>query len=367
MADRQRIVVVGGGYAGLAFIGQARRIPNVDITLIDPGDSHELIPELPEALRKHDPIEEHVVKYQDLLQGTGVKHIRDRVISIKMTQQQVILSQGQVEHYDWLLLSPGSVTAYPPIPGLEEHALPLRNAHDAHRIKERIREQEGQRIVVVGGGLTGVEVAGILAPDHDIWLVEGAKRLLPALGKGLAHYARVRLQRAGVKVMMGQKLTRVEAGTIQLERDALHYHVLIWAGGIQAPKWLRDTDLPLDHNGYPKVSPEGQISDRVFAAGDVWRVYVGDDEVPQTAQLAAMAGDYVGDAMARAIRGEPLPPPFRPRLRGMLISLDTGAGVGWVIRGGIPVRGTSARTLKSLSFQQYRLKLSRAFGRGWPF
>lgn len=365
----ERIVVVGGGYAGLAVIGELRRVPTsrVEIYLIDPVHGHELIPELPEALRENDPIEEHIVPFAEIFQDSEVKHIRERVSDVSVQRRQVTTTTGTVVDYDWLVLSPGSAPAYPPIPGLETHSLPLRNAHDTFKIKERLKSHRGQRVVVVGGGLTGTEVAGILASDHDVWLVEGMSRLLPALGRGLATYARDRLRAAGVTVMLGQKLVRVEHKSLKLERDELHYDVLVWAGGIQAPGWLKDTDVPLNDNGYPNVSAMGQISERIFAAGDVWRVYTNGEEVPQTAQLASMAGKYVGENLWRAIRHQPLLSPFQPKLRGMLISLDPGVGVGWVLRGGIPVRGGSARALKALSFHQYRLKLSRVFGHGWPF
>lgn len=362
-----RIVVIGGGYAGIAALGELNNLEDVTLTLIDPGEGHELIPELPEALRLHNPIEEHIVPYKEIFKGTKVHHVKDRVVNLDVGDRQVMLKSGETLPYDWLLLSPGSASSYPPIEGLSEHALPLRNAHDAFRIKEQLKMHTKQRIVVVGGGLTGTEVAGVLADGHDVWLIEGMSRLLPALGGGLARYARKRLETAGVKVMLGQKLVRVHESTLQLEHDRIHYDVLIWAGGIQPPRWLRDTKLPLDDQGYPKVSAKGQVLERVFAAGDVWRVRVDGEEVPQTAQLATMAGHYVGDAMKKAIAGDRLPQAFRPKLRGMLISLDPGIGVGWVIRGGIPVRGNSARALKNLSFQQYRLKLSRTFGRGWPF
>lgn len=360
------IVVVGGGYAGLAVIGQIQHL-KADVTLVDPVDGHELIPELPEALRMHDPIEEHIVPFGDILQDTGVEHVNDRVVDLDSQKRVLTLETGRTLTYDWLVLSPGTVSAYPPIPGLKEHSLPLRNAHDTFKIKARLGEKQGQRVVVVGGGLTGTEVAGVLAPDHDVWLVEAADRLLPALGVGLARYARDRLRAAGVTVMLGQKLVKVEVARLELEHDRIKYDVLVWAGGIQSPQWLRETDLPLDQKGYPKVDNQGRVSERIFAAGDVWRVETAGKEVPQTAQLASMAGSYVGENLIRAIGGEPLQPPFRPSLKGMLISLDPGIGVGWVIRGGIPVRGSSARTLKQLSFQQYRLKLSRVFGRGWPF
>jgi NADH dehydrogenase len=277
----ERIVVVGGGYAGLAALGELRQLSrDKDVILIDPGDGHELIPELPEALRQHDPIEEHIVYYKDILQGTGIQHVKRRVEQVSAQQRTVTLDSGETLGYDWLLLSVGSVPAFPPIAGLKERALPLRNALDTRVIKSRLKYAEHQRIVIVGGGLTGVEVAGILAPDHDVWLIEGAPRLLPALGIGLAQYAKERLVRAGVKVILGQKLVAVHEKTLALERDAIHYDVLIWAGGIAPPAWLKTTDLPLDSQGYPVADVRGMVLPRTFVAGDIWRVQIGNDWIP---------------------------------------------------------------------------------------
>lgn len=362
----QRIVVVGGGYAGLGAIGVLYRMGAGDITLVDPGYGHELIPELPEALRRDDPVDSHIVPYSRLLDGLGVAHIPKAVVSLSITPPVVVLTDGQEISYDWLVLSPGSVPAYPPIPGLREKARPLRNATDTRTIKDTLRYARDQRVVIVGGGLTGVEVAGTLADDHDVWLVEAATRLLPALGVGLAEYAEQQLHRAGVRLMFGQKLMRVTDERLELERDHLSYDILIWAGGIAPPPWLKNTPLPLDRQGYPVTDASGQITDRIYACGDVWRVQVDGVDVPQTAQLATLAGAYVGETIARRIAGEPSVPPFRPKMRGMLISLDPGRGVGWVLTGGIPVRGYSARTLKNLSFRDYRVKLARVFRQGWP-
>jgi NADH dehydrogenase len=364
-----RIVVVGGGYAGLAAIGELQHLSQRDseIILVDPLDGHELIPELPEALRPNEPIDEHIVPFKELFKDSGVTHVKDRVTRAWVKDRRVELEKGKALAYDWLLLAPGSVPAYPPIPGLKDHSLPLRNAYDTFRIKERLHNRPHQRVVVVGGGLTGTEVAGVLADEHDVWLVEARSRLLPSLGPGLARYARERLQAAGVTVMLGQKVTAVQDSLVKLERDTLHYDVLVWAGGIQPPAWLSASDLPVDDGGYPEVSNTGLVTERVFAAGDIWRVYADGQEVPQTAQLASLAGKYAAENLLRALKGQSLLPAFHPSLRGMLISLEPGIGVGWVLRGGIPVRGAPARALKSLSFHQYRLKLSRVFGHGWPF
>ncbi|PSR29833.1 MAG: FAD-dependent oxidoreductase [Sulfobacillus thermosulfidooxidans] len=362
----QKIVVVGGGYAGLGAIGPLQKLEEAELVLIEPGTGHQLIPELPEALAKHDSIEHHVVPYERLFTETRVQHIRQYVTNIDLTRHTVLLDNGDDVHYDWLILCPGSEPSLPPIPGLRDVAHTLRDASDARGIKDALKYGKDQRVAVIGGGLTGVEVAGMLAHDHDVILVEAFDRLLPALGLGLSQYAYRRLVAAGVTVVMGQKLVRVNPPHIELEKDHFEYDVLIWAGGITPPRWIRQTDLPLDARGYPQADAYGQVLPNVFVAGDLWHVVVDGQEIPATAQLAALAGDFVGNTIVNRITKNNPGPEFRPRLRGMLISLDEGQGVGWVLHGGIPVRGFSARTLKNISFQQYRLKLSKIFDRPWP-
>ncbi len=356
------VVVVGGGYAGLAAIGALQDIPDIRVQLVEPGSAHELIPELPEALSAHGTISQHVVAYADILNETRVKHLKTTAIGIQQSPPVVLTADGGKVAYDWLVLASGSSPSMPPIPGLQEYGHPLRNAEDTARIKEALQYHKAQRVAVVGGGLTGVEVAGMLASDHDVILIEAARRLLPALGRGLAEYAHQRLLRADVTVVLGQKVQRIEEHSVVLDRDHYGFDVLVWAGGIAVPKWIRSTGLRLDPQGFPIASPNGQVADRIFVAGDLWKVAVDGKDVPATAQLATIAGHYVGTTIGRLIQGKPLDNNrFSPRLRGMLISLDPGQGVGWVLRGGIPVRGLSARALKELSFRQYRLKLARTF------
>ncbi len=358
------VVVVGGGYAGLAVIGALQDVPDVRIQLIEPGNAHELIPELPEALSVHGAISRHVVDYAEILDETKVKHVKTAAIGLQHTPPAVLTQDGSKVPYDWLVLASGSSPSMPPIPGLQKYGHPLRNAEDTARIKEALQYHKAQRVAVVGGGLTGVEVAGMLAADHDVILIEAARRVLPALGRGLAEYALQRLLRSGVTVVLGQKVQRIETHSIVLDRDQYGYDVLVWAGGIAVPEWIRHTGLNLDDHGFPITNANGQATDRIFVAGDLWHVTADGKDVPATAQVATIAGHYVGTTIGRLILGKPLEATgFSPRLRGMLISLDPGQGVGWVLHGGIPVRGLSARALKELSFRQYRLKLARTFRR----
>ncbi len=362
----QKIVVVGGGYAGLGAIGALQKLQDAELVLIEPGSGHQLIPELPEALAKHGSIDNHVVPYDNLLAETQVKHIRHYVTNLNIDRHVVYLDNGEEISYDWLILAPGSEPSMPPIAGLRDVAHTLRDSHDARKIKSELQYAKEQRVAVIGGGLTGVEVAGMLSEDHDVILVEAFDRLLPALGLGLSQYAYRRLIAAGVHVVMGQKLVRVNPPRIELERDHYEYRILIWAGGISPPKWIRNTELPLDPQGYPVADAYGQVLPHIFVAGDLWHVVIDGQEIPATAQLAAIAGDFIGNTIVSRITTGTPGPEFRPRIRGMLISLDEGQGVGWVLHGGIPLRGFSARTLKNISFQQYRLKLSKIFDRPWP-
>lgn len=363
----QRIVVAGGGYAGLAALAKLLNEPGARLTLVDSEPGHTLIPELPEALSPGKQVSRRIVSYDHLLKDARVSRIADAIVSINCAQRWLSLRSGEQVAFDWLILAVGTVPAFPAIAGLQKFALPLKSAKDTERIKRHVDKRANQAVVIVGGGLTGIEIAGVLVSRHRVSVVEGSTRLLPGLGPGLAAYAHRRLETAGVHFHLGSKLSEVTADHVIAGEHRLNYDVLIWAGGIEPPGWLRDTDLPLDSQGYPVADDTGEVADQIYVAGDLWRIRGYDKRwIPQTAQIAEQAGAYVGTVIGRRLYHDYPLPTFHPQLRGMLVALNPGKGVGWVYHGGLAVQGYSARWMKRMVFRQYRRGLARAFDHVWP-
>lgn len=367
MADL-KIVVCGGGYAGMAAIRGLTTVPGAEVHLVDPGWGHELIPELPDALKTGGDVDHHVLPFTEVLKHWPVRWHRTQLVRLDLERRQAVTGDGYEMPYDWMVLSLGSVTSWPKLPGLREHAVAFRTADDARRLQEKLSRKARQQVIVIGGGLTGTELAGVIGEQHQVTLMEMAPRILPGLGPGLARYAARALEQSGVKVLLKQKLTRITAREVERTTgEVVPYDTLVWAGGIRPPEAIAASGLPVDDHGYPVVDAWGRVVPRVFVAGDLWIVREGKTLFPQTAQLATMTGAYVAETIDSRIRGGSPGPKFHARNRGVLISLDANRGVGWVVNQGIPVRGYSAGLLKDLAFSQYRLKLAKEFGRPWPW
>lgn len=363
-----KIVVCGGGYAGMAAIRRLTTVPAAEVHLVDPGSGHELIPELPDALKPGGDVEHHILPFTEVLKHWPVRWHRTRLVRLDVRRRFAVTADGANLPYDWTVLSLGSVTAWPKIPGLRENALAFRTADDARQLQEKLSAKPHQQVVVVGGGLTGTELAGVIGEQHHVTLMEMAPRILPGLGPGLAHYALRALQQSGVRVLLKQELTAVTDSQVERKSaGAVPYDTLVWAGGIRPPEPISASGLPIDDHGYPVADAWGKVASRVFAAGDLWIVREGRTLFPQTAQLATMTGAYVADTIAERITHGSSGPKFHARNRGVLVSLDAKRGVGWVVNQGIPVRGYSAGLLKDLAFSEYRLKLAKQFGRPWPW
>ncbi|MGC8489741.1 MAG: NAD(P)/FAD-dependent oxidoreductase, partial [Clostridia bacterium] len=274
---------------------------------------------------------------------------------------RVWTGSGSMLTYKSLLVSIGSSPHYVSVPGLQGHAIPLRTVADARRLHERLARRTGQRVVVMGGGLTGVELAGALVGEHHVILVERAARILPGFGPGLAQYATRILRRLGVVVCVSRAVIAVNGDCVGLEGgDVIPYDILVWAGGVAPSPQLSWDGADVDADGYPVADGWGQVAPGVFVAGDLWRVVADGQLFPQTANVALEAGRFAGRAMSRWSQGRPLGSRFRPHLRGMLVSLDATRGVGWVVSQGIPLRGSSVSRLKRLVFTRYRRGLARA-------
>jgi NADH dehydrogenase len=357
---RDRFVVVGGGYAGLAAIRTLVAAGCSNVHLIDPSFAHQLITELPDALQPGGSVAKHLMPFDRLLRGLAVTRHEDRVTRIDAGTRQLWTTSGPPLQFDSLVVCTGSIPRYPAIPGLSAFALPFRTAEDVNRLRNRLAHHDGQRVVVLGGGLTGTEVAGALAASHRVTVIERAPRFLPDLPVGPAGYAEHTLRRLGVTIGASRTLLAVHDGWIECEgQEGVPYDVLVWAGGV-APSAMGWKGVSTDAEGFPVADSRGQIAAGIFIAGDLWKVVNKGRTFPHSADMATKTGRFAARAMLRWSSGQPLGSRFHPHQHGVLISLDDRRATGWIVSPRIAVRGAVARRLKTRLAWRYRHEILRA-------
>ena len=373
-----RIVVLGGGFAG-AYCAQGLerllRSGEAEVVLIDRNNYFLFYPLLVEA-------------------GTGSLEPRHAVVSIRAFLRRTRFVMGEVTdldpqarrvryrlagagdsltmEYDHLVVTLGSVTHLPPVPGLAEHGFEMKNLSDAVRLRDHaIRQLERAdaeddpeirrrllHFVVVGANFTGVEVVGefdvflararreysnIDARDVTLTLVELNRRILPALDEELAAYAVDRLQRRGIHLELETSIDQVEKDRATLsDGRVLPTETVIWCAGIAPPPLLRKLPLPVDTRGYLECERDLRVKgfDHLWAIGDS-ASNPGPDGVPYpaTAQHAVQQGKHAARNIVRTLRGRAATP-CNIRSRGALAALGCRTAVAKVF--GVKLSGFPA-------------------------
>ncbi len=318
-----RIVIVGAGYAGM-HAARAARDAGADVVLVDPDGHHDLLPRLATVASGASPIGDAWAEVTDLLRGVEV--VRERVVGIDRATREVALASGEVLTCDALVLTTGATAQTG-----DEDGLPLRTAADALRIRAALEGAE--RLIVVGAGATGVQLAGSAAstrPSLDVHLFERDPRVLPDAPRSLSRRAAAILRRRGVVTHLSTEVEVLEHG-IRFEDGERLDGVVVWAIGWEA----RGSDLLV---GAPTI--DGRLaldrflrlasSDSIFAAGDVARHRdVFGRPLGMSAQIALQAGKAAGSNAVRAARGEALRP-VRLFELGRVVDLGGGRGVATV-------------------------------------
>ncbi len=374
------ILVLGAGYAGLRTaldLAEAHRRGELDgarVTLVDRNDYHQVITWLHKVAAASVEPSEARIPLDTLLGERGVTFLQAEVRGVAPREKRVLLADGSSLEYDRLVVALGSVTVWPPIPGLRDHALPMRWWDEALHIREAVLasfvraadatdEAERRRlltIVVVGGGYTGCQLAGelahwlpALADQHALSLfdltlrqIEARDRLMPGWDKPLADKAERTLRRKGVQILLDSPLERVEASTLTLQgKQPMPYGVLVWAGGVAAPPLLRDSGFRVGEQGRAETDEflRAQTFPDVFLAGDcaLWRD--GEAPLPATASYALRQGEYLARMLRREIQGKPLVA-YEPARLGLVVSLGGNDGVGTAL--GVSLSGAAAGILK---------------------
>lgn len=338
----QRIVVLGAGYAGLTcFLElQSRLPPGANPVLVNGGRYHWFTTELHTyvAGEQADTVR---VPLRRLVGAPDRRLVVDRVLRIDPEQQQVTLESGTSLPYDWLVIALGSDPEFYGLPGVQEHALVVGSWEGAVRLRQRLQQlmaaPRPPHLVVVGGGLTGVEVAAELADRYDgrvrVTLLEAGPEIMSGFGPELVQTAREVLAAKGIRIRTGTPITGVEAEAIHLkDADWLSYDLLVWAAGVRGSHLLAEAGLPVTKRGRAMVDAflRSLGDDRIYVIGDAAAVAPeGEQEVPPTAQAAVQMGRTAARNLLRRLKGR-AEEPFQYRSRGAIASLGWTEGVGQV-------------------------------------
>jgi NADH dehydrogenase len=349
-----RIAVLGAGYAGVTVARRldARLPPEVELVVVDERPTHLVQHELHRLVRYPELEDAIQVPLDDLFDRAEVRTAR--VESIDRDRRRVRLSDGDLD-YDYAVVCLGAQTAFYDLPGLAEHAIPLKRAEDAHAIRESFLDTcaGGGTAVVGGAGLSGVQVAGELAAladeegaDVDVVLLEQLDSVAPSFPENFQRAVHDELVARGVDVRTGTTVERATADAVETDADELPFDTLVWTGGIRGPDAMgRDR---------PAVRSDLRLDARTFVVGDAARIVDADGEaVPASASAALREARVVADNLLTLVRHdrEADPDDFLPRLQqyrfdvpGWIVSVGDGtvAQVGPTV-----LRGRAALAMKT--------------------
>ena len=367
-----KVVIVGGGFGGLNT-AKALKGAQLDILLIDKTNHHLFQPLLYQvataALSPADiamPIRE-VFRGQD-----NFEVIMGDVIRIDKDKKVIVLGNGDTVHYDYLVLSVGASHSYFGNDAWEKFAPGLKTISDALKIREQVlisfeiaermdslkEAAKYLNFVVIGGGPTGVEMAGAIAEiarktmfknfrnirpeESKVYLIEAAPYILPVYPQKLSLQAKKDLENLGVCVMVGKKVSNVSEAGVQVENTLIPCRNVIWAAGNQASPLLKTLDVPLDRQGRVVVDGELNIPGHpeIFVIGDAAQA-MGDDgkPLPGIAPTAIQQGKYVAKILKNLIPKEKRTP-FKYFDKGYMATIGKSKAV--VVAGKLQFAGFMA-------------------------
>jgi len=363
------VVVIGGGFGGLKFLQRARS-SKIQFTLIDKQNHHLFQPLLYQVATAvlspaniAFPIRRMFKNYKN------VKVILDEAVDINRDEKTVTISNGDNIKYDQLIVSTGSKHSYFGNEDWSKYSNGLKGINDALQIRERLlrafEKAENEKnpdkrakylnFVVVGGGPTGVEMAGSIAEiafnnmkeefrnfkssDANVYLIEATEKILPMYSDRLSGKAKKYLEDFGVEVRTNEKVVKIENDLVTTDKEDIHTDNVVWAAGNEASPIIEKLNTKTDNEGRAIVDPDCSLKDdgNVFVIGDAANYKdKKNNTLPGIAPVAIQQGKY----LAKVIKSKTIKKdrkPFKYNDKGMMATVGRYKAIGKI--GNIEVSG----------------------------
>jgi NADH dehydrogenase len=350
VAERPRVVIVGGGFGGLACAKKLAGGP-VEVVLVDSRDYHLFTPLLYQVATALLNPADIVYPFRAILRRLrNVRFYQARITEIDLDARTLTTGPGARIVYDYLVLATGSTSDYFGNDDLRARTLSMKTLEQAQRLRNHLLaclelaaqsndEDERRRwltFVIVGGGATGVEYAGAISefrklvireyPELStdlirIVVVEGAEALLPAFSAKLGRYALRTLEELGVEVHTGTLLQGVRPGLVHLSNgQEIPTETVVWSAGVRANPPTGPDGVQRGPSTRLLVDDQLKLDGRaeVFAIGDLAAAQGPSGVLPMLSAPAMQQGRYVSAAILAAVRGRTAPPPFSYRDKGTM-------------------------------------------------
>jgi NADH dehydrogenase len=357
--DAPHAIIVGAGFAGQAAVDGLRKA-GVRVTMIDKNLYSTFQPLLYQVATAGLNPGDIAYPVGGFATPRRAHYTRGDLAAVDTGSRRIKLADGRELGYDYLIIATGVSANYFGVKGAVENTFGLYTRVDSTVLRDHIingfewldEDPDGRReltITVVGGGATGVELAGTLGelrtdvlratfPDVDpdrvhIRLIEMSAALLMPFHPKLREYARKQLVKRGVDIRLNTQIREVAPDRVIVgDGQSLHSDLTVWTGGVAAPDEAAGWGLPQGQHGRILVGPDLRVkgSDRIFAAGDI--ALEPDDPSPQLAQPALQEGRHVARQITRLLRGEQTEP-FKYHDKGTMATIGRNSAVVQLTRG----------------------------------
>ncbi|MDP2313786.1 MAG: FAD-dependent oxidoreductase, partial [Pseudomonadota bacterium] len=335
-----RVVVIGGGFGGLEVcrrLAHANKRGEIELTLIDKENFFQFNPLLPEVATGAVETRHIVYPLRAFCAPRKIRFLRNKVRSVDPHARILSLHNDLSIPYDKLVIAAGSTTNFFGIPGAEEYSFVFKTLMDAIRLRAQVVEmweladqatdpnvrRELLTFVVVGGGITGVEVCSQLmtlfrttmkrlypaVPQNlvTVYLIEAADTILPGIRPEHVEVALGHLRHLGVNLVLCRKVVGVTETSVRLDDGAvIPAHTLVWTTGVRGAQLEHPWPWPSGRGGRLKVDRACKVTEGVWAVGDIAEAYEADGKlVPQVAQGAIQEGRLVAENLLAEMAGKP--------------------------------------------------------------